>query len=215
MATADFTATDRVGDGSATVTFTDASTGTIVSRKWILGDGTVIDGNLTSVVHTYSPGTYDVILVVEDLYGQDSKTRTGYVVVNQIHPRPSFVIAESFGSFDDEYWRFYLDSELHLVYEDKDYVYRSVDPVTTIKKWTFVEFHAGLFEMYAGTYSQTRHKVDVAKSVNASPPVITDNVFYIAPNSTIKIDEFKIWLGEKNLKSYYYQTRPMAGSLDA
>jgi PKD repeat protein len=214
MATADFTATGRVGDGLATVTFNDASTGTIVSRKWILGDGTVVEGNLTSLSHTYSPGTYDVILVVQDSSTQDTKTRTGYVVVNEIHPRPSFVIAEGHGFSESEYWKFYLDSSLHLVYEDMAYVYRSVDPVTVVGRWTLVEFHTGLFEMYAGTYLVVRRKVDVAKTVNASPPVFTDNTLYVAPNSTIKLDELKIWVGDKNLSEYYYQTRPMAGSLD-
>ena len=214
MAIADFTATGRVGDGLATVTFNDASTGAIVSRKWILGDGTVIEGNLTTLSHDYGPGTYDVILVVQDATTQNTKTRTGYVVVNDIHPRPSFVIAEGFSYSDSEYWKFYLDADLHLVYEDMNYVYRSVDAVTTVKKWTLVEFHTGLFEMYAGTYTSVRHKVSVAKTVNPSPPALNDNIFYVAPDSTIKIDELKIWLGEKNLKDYYYQTRAAAGVLD-
>jgi len=215
MAVADFTATGRVGDGVAVVTFNDSSTGTILSRKWILGDGTVVEGNLTTLSHTYgSPGAYDVTLVVQDSTTQDSKTRVGYVVVNEVHSRPSFVIAESLGYTEDEYWRFRLDSELHLVYEDKDYMYRSVDPVASVAKWALVEFHAGANEMYAGTYSTVRRKVASAKSVNPSPPMLNANVFYIAPNSTIKLDEFMIWYGEKNLKDYYYLTRPAAGLLD-
>jgi PKD repeat protein len=214
MATADFTATNRVGDGLVTVTFNDASSGTILSRKWILGDGTVVDGNLTTLDHEYSPGEYDVTLVVEDSLGQDSITKVGFVVVNENHPRPSYVIAESFGYADDEYWRFELDENLHLVYKDKNYIHRSVDEVTEIGKWVLVEFHMGSNEMYAGTYSTVRRKIEVAKTVNASPPTLNDNILYIVPNSTIKIDEFKMWLGEKNLKDYYYQTRAMAGVLN-
>lgn len=215
MATAEFTATGRVGDGLATVTFNDASTGTILSRKWILGDGTVVEGNLTSLAHTYTPGTYDVTLVVEDSLGTSTKTRSGYVVVNQIHPRPAFVIAESSGYSESEWWRFKLDSDLHLVYEDMNYVYRSVDPVTTVSTWTLVEFHAPANEMYVGTYTRVRQQVGVAQTVQPSPPVLTDNTFYVAPDSTIKLDELMLWLGVKNLNSYYYQTRPMAGVLDA
>jgi len=215
MATAGFTATNRVGDGIATVTFNDASTGTIVSRKWILGDGTVVEGNLTSVVHTYTePGEYDVILVVEDASSQDTLTRTGYVVVNEEHPSPEFVIAEGMSYSDVEYWRFRLDSQLRLVYEDYNYVHTSVEQVATIGNWSLVEFHAGANGMYAGTYDIIRRALTVAKTVNASPPALNDNLFRMATNSTIKIDEFKIWLGEKRLKDYYYETRAMAGVLD-
>lgn len=214
MATAGFTATNRVGDGLVTVTFNDASTGTILKRKWIFGDGTSVDGNLVSVDHTYEPGEYDVTLVVEDASSQDTLTRSGYVVVNEIHPRPDFVIAEGLSYSDTESWKLYLDSRLRLVYEDYSYVHRSVDPVATVGHWVLVEFHAGADAMYAGTYSTVRRRIDVAKTVNASPPVLTDNVFRVAPNSTIKLDEFKIWFGERDLHDYYYETRAMAGVLD-
>jgi len=214
MATAGFTATNRVGDGLVTVTFNDASVGTIVSRKWIFGDGTSVDGNLTAVNHTYLPGEYDVTLVVEDASSQDTLTRSGYVVVNENHPRPDFVIAEGVSYSDTEYWRFRLDSNLRLVYEDYNYVHRSADPVTAVGRWVLVEFHAGADGMYAGTYSTVRRALSVAKSVNGSPPALNSNVFRLAPNSTLKIDEFKIWLGDRDLREYYYETRAMAGVLD-
>lgn len=214
MATADFTATGRVGDGLATVTFNDSSIGSITSRKWILGDGVVVDGNLTSFAHTYDPGTYDVTLVVEDALGIDSKIREGYVVVNEIHPEPEFVIVKGYGYSNDEYWCLKLDSQLRLVFEDKFYTYRSIDSVVTVGHWALVEFHAGSDQMYVGTYDTPRRRVDLAKTVNASPPVLYENATYVAPNSTIKIDELKVWLGEKNLKGYYYSTRSAAGILD-
>lgn len=214
MATAGFTATNRVGDGLVDVTFNDASTGTILKRKWILGDGTVVEGNLTTVNHTYEPGEYDVTLVVEDASSQDTLTRSGYVVVNEIHPQPDFVIAEGLSYSDTEYWRFRLDAQLRLVYEDYNYVHRSVDPVTTVGHWTLVEFHAGSDTMYAGTYLTVRHQVEVAKTVNSSPPSLIDNVFRMLTNSTLKVDEFKMWLGDKWLHDYYYQTRAAAGILD-
>jgi len=213
MATADFTATNRVGDGWVTVSFTDASTGMILSRKWILGDGTTVDGNLTTLDHDYGPGTYDVTLVVQDSTTQDSKTRTGYIVVNEIHSHPSFVIAEGLSYTNDEYWKFALDSELRLTYTDKNYIHRSAYPVTTIGKWTLVEFHAGASNMYAATYSTVRRKVDSILMVNPSPPVLSENSFYVLPNSSMKIDELKIWEGEKDLREYYYQTRAAAGRL--
>lgn len=214
MATAGFTATNRVGDGLVTVTFNDASTGTILKRKWILGDGTVVDGNLTVVNHTYLPGEYDVTLVVEDASSQDSLTRSGYVVVNENHPRPAFVIAEALSYSDTESWRFYLDSQMRLVYEDYSYVHRSVDPVATVGHWALVEFHAGADTMYAATYSTVRRQIGVAKAVNPSPPALNENVLRMLPNSTLKLDEFKIWLGERDLHDYYYETRARAGILD-
>lgn len=216
MLLANFTSINRVGDGVATVTFYDDSSGGIITnRKWIFGDGYVLDGNETTATHLYAyPGTYTVTLVVSDSFAQASVIKEGYVVVNEVHSRPSFNIAEGFSYSNDEYWRFYFDSMLHLVYEDKDYIYKSENPVTEVGKWTLVEFHAGSDRMYVGTYNNVRSEVLVAKSVNSSPFVLNENISHIARDSTIKIDELKVWLGDKRLSEYYYDTRNRAGYLD-
>jgi len=189
--------------------------GSITSRKWILGDGTVVHGNLTSVIHTYEePGIYNVILIVEDSLGIDSRVRNGYVVVNAMHPEPAYVVAEGYGYSNDEYWCLKLDDQLRLVFEDKYYTYRSVSPVVAQGQWALVEFHTGSEQMYVGTYNTPRRQIDSVKTVNVNPPILLENATYIAPNSSLKIDDLKVWLGEKNLSEYYYKTRAAAGVLD-
>ena len=214
--TADFSATSRVGMEPLIVTFTDSSTGTITSRKWIMGDGTTYEGNDTSIVHTYAiHGKYDVILVVQDGTDQDTEIKEDYVIVNELYIDPNFVIAQSMTVVDEEYWKFYFDIDRHLVFESQDFVYRSADPVLVMKKWTLVEFHSGGDKMYVGTYNTIRREVPMSVSVNNSPIGVNAVMFQIAPQSTIKVDELKIWYKEVNLRDYYYETRGQAGNLDA
>ena len=68
-------------DPGKAVTFTDASTGNIVSRNWDFGDGGTATG--TTVTHTYtSPGTYQMTLTISDGTKTNSSTRT--IVVNGV-----------------------------------------------------------------------------------------------------------------------------------
>jgi PKD repeat protein len=72
---ANFTANPTSGPAPLTVQFNDASTGSITSRSWDLGDG---DTSMAQVLsHTYTtPGTYTVILSVTGPGGSSSKTAT-------------------------------------------------------------------------------------------------------------------------------------------
>jgi len=64
----------------STVTFTDASTGTITSRSWSFNGGAPTSGSGTSHTITYNTvGTHNVSLTVSD--GTDSDTKTGTVNV--------------------------------------------------------------------------------------------------------------------------------------
>ncbi|MEM9024278.1 MAG: PKD domain-containing protein, partial [Bacteroidota bacterium] len=75
--TADFTATGTSGCSPIIVSFSDQSSGNIISRQWIFGNGNNAQGNLTSVTAAYTtPGTYDVKLIVSDGTNTDSITKT-------------------------------------------------------------------------------------------------------------------------------------------
>ena len=52
------------------ITFTDISTGDVVSFEWDLGDGSPPISNIETISHIYDViGTYTVSLTTEDLYG--------------------------------------------------------------------------------------------------------------------------------------------------
>lgn len=213
---ADFTVDCRVGDGFSTVTFTDLSVGVITERKWILGDGTVVEGNETTVKHTYeSWGKYDVTLVVRNATEQDTKTKTNYIIVNERRPVSNFIIMQSFDPTISQYWRFYIDTNLYLVYENKWYVYRSKDRVLDIRKWSFLEFDVLSEKMYVGSFSYNRREISCMKSINSSPLSGYEKITEVAPQTHLKIDELKIWGTERNLYDYCKSLRGQAGYLDS
>lgn len=210
-----FSASERVGDGILGTTFTDSSTGSIVSRKWVMGDGTVYDGNSTSVDHVYwSPGKYTVKLIVDDGTDLDTEEKDEYIVVNQYYTVPDFTIMQSMDNETGEYWKFYIDEELKLVYETESMIYRSTNAITSIRTWTLVEFHIINKEMYRGNEATYRVKVTLESESNSSPISVTESKVEIAPETRIKIDELKIWSVEKDLSEYFSSTRPKAAYLD-
>jgi PKD repeat protein len=72
---ASFTASPTSGTAPLTVTFVDASTGSVTSRSWNMGDGTTATS--ATVVDTYaSPGTYSVTLTVTGSGGSNSANKT-------------------------------------------------------------------------------------------------------------------------------------------
>ncbi len=84
---ADFAADVTSGDVPLSVTFADASTGTITSWAWDFGDG----GSSTqaSPQYTYTvAGTYDVALTVTGPAGSDMLLRPAYILANDPPPPP-------------------------------------------------------------------------------------------------------------------------------
>lgn len=215
---ADFTLSlgTRVGDGFLSIRLDDASSGTITSRKWIFGDGTEVDGNLTQIKHTYrSPGTYTVSLIARNASEQDTETKEDYFVVNPPIVIPQFVIAQSFDKDTGEYWRFYLDQDMYLIYENQIFIYKSSEPVLNINRWTFLEFHAETEKMYSGSYENFREEISVQKNYNPSPIInIPETLTQVANRSTLKLDELKVWAVDKDPKEYYKTYRGSAGNLD-
>lgn len=213
--TANFTVSDRVGDGVLTVYFQDTSVGPITSRKWVLGDGTVVEGNETEVGYTYTtPGMYSVTLVVSDGTSQDSKTLEDYIVVNAVYHVPQLNFIESCHEPTGRYWRLYIDADGYLVYEDQYKIYRSEHRVLQVKRWTFLEFHSGSKTMYIGTGQSPRTMLTTTVSDNMDPVVVTETRTSVCRYSTMKIDELTIWKEDRDLASYFRDLRGRAILLD-
>ncbi|MDH7508373.1 MAG: PKD domain-containing protein [Methanomassiliicoccales archaeon] len=85
----------EVNEGSA-VEFVDTSRSypdPIISRRWEFGDGTIVDGNSSSVTHTYmKDGTYRVNLTVTDSDESVSSTSIEIRVRDNI-PSVSFIVS--------------------------------------------------------------------------------------------------------------------------
>lgn len=215
--TADYTVSERIGEGTLSVSFTDTSTGGVPTYwKWLLGDGTVIEGAAHSTIgYTYrAPGTYSPTLIVNDGASQASVQKTDHIIVNVVYPRPLFVIMQSFSVAKNNYWRLYFDSYGYLFFEDKDYLYRSTVPIISVKKWNLVELHTGILKMFIGSMATFRKEISYIIIPNTAPLSVTVTKTEIAPNSTIKLDELKIWARETNLNQYFMDTRGKAGMLD-
>jgi len=88
---ASFRGTPTNGVAPLSVTFTDASTGSITNWIWNLGDGTsVTNASNASVSHTYAAGTYTVSLTVNGTGGSSVATSNNYVVVTNALPVAGF-----------------------------------------------------------------------------------------------------------------------------
>ncbi|MEW6073956.1 MAG: S8 family serine peptidase [Planctomycetota bacterium] len=81
---ADFAGSPTAGDEDLLVAFTDLSTGTgLYSWSWTFGDGGTSAAQNPSYTYV-DPGTYTVSLTVTGTNGSDTKTRNGYIVVNNV-----------------------------------------------------------------------------------------------------------------------------------
>src|SRR5882724_7114332 len=76
-----FSATPTAGPAPLTVTYSDASTGSITSWAWTFGDGSTSTTQNPS--HTYTAaGSYTVSLTATGSDGSDTATKTGYISAN-------------------------------------------------------------------------------------------------------------------------------------
>lgn len=96
--TVNFSAEPLTGAVPLTVTFTDHSTGTIDSRAWNFGDGTVLTetASLTQTLpptttHIYNdPGGFTVTLTLTNTSGSATLTQTNYITVTEPTPIAGF-----------------------------------------------------------------------------------------------------------------------------
>lgn len=78
---ANFTATPTSGTAPATVSFTDASTGSVTAWSWNFGNGNTSTSKNPSTTYT-SAGTYTVSLTVTGSSGNNTVTKNGYIVIS-------------------------------------------------------------------------------------------------------------------------------------
>jgi len=198
---ADFSASSRVSTAPFSVIFTDTSTGPgITSRSWDFGDGVTYD--TTSSVFSYayeSAGLYTVSLTVTDGTDSDTKTKTNYIAVNPDTAAPSMIIAKSDSKGEKKYWNFYIDQEGHLIFENEQVTHRSIDKIIDIDKWTFVQYNLGENKMYAGDPNNFVREIKIITTPTSSPESPANKRLYSAFNSSLIIDELKIWYGDQDL----------------
>jgi PKD repeat protein len=213
--TADFTANLTLGRAPLVVTFTDTSTGYITERIWDYGDGDSVDVEV-SPTHTYTvAGIYNVKLIVRNDIEEDIEIKNSYIIVEEKVVEPNFIIMQSDNSDTNEYWKFYIDMNQHLVFETQIYKWKSVDPVVNINKWTFVLFNQSEEKMYVGSHSSRFKNILSVKSLNTSPITPSSKKFCVAPDSTLRLDEVQIRSKDIDFTSYVQALRGQAGRLDA
>jgi hypothetical protein len=213
----DIIATERIGYGYLSTIFTDPSDLVINYRKWIFGDGTIIEGsNLSTVYHTYySEGEYNVILVARTNTEQYVVKKEKFIIINKYRKNPLFIIAQSFNKDTGEFWKFYINQDLCIIFEDNNKIIKSRDPIKDIGKWKFVSFDKIKEKLYIGDFSYFLKEIEIIKMPQTNIEIILENKTEILTNSSLTIDELKIWNKDINIKDYYIETRGRAGYLDS
>jgi hypothetical protein len=216
MAQPDIIATYRTGLGYLSTTFSDPTDLSVIYRKWIFGDGVVVEGSgLQSINHTYYyPGEYTVTLVAQTSTDQYSVNKPKLIIVDEYKPLTNFVMAQSLNHTTGSYWRFYFDQDFHLVFEDNNNIFRSKEKVGEPGKWLYVEFNRSMGKMKIGSFSYYVKYLEVIRLDNNNPFYFSETRTDILPNSTMKMDEFRIWSVSKDTLSYYTENRGRAGYLD-
>lgn len=213
--TADFSATSsREGYNPLTVSFTDQTVGGVpTSWRWIFGDGTFVEGTSTPS-HTYTePGVYHVILYVEDATSSSKKIRKNYIIINKVYYPSENTIIESKSSSLNRYWRFYVDSDLRLAFQYGQYIYKTDDSVLSYGKWALVEFHRGTNFFYVGDGENQRSIKNGKRYDLGSSPSVSNTRTFVAHNSTLHVDDLKIWLKDVDLVTYFRKYKARAGFL--
>jgi PKD repeat protein len=80
---ANFDGTPRTGTPPLTVTFTDLSSNTPTAWNWSFGDGNYSSAQNPTYQYT-GDGNYTVSLIVSNVYGDDTETKTGYINVSTV-----------------------------------------------------------------------------------------------------------------------------------
>jgi len=87
VAVAAFSGNPTAGTAPLTVTFTNASSGSITNSFWDFGDGHTTNSTAATLNHTYNlAGTNTVILTVFGMLGTNTQTLTDYIVATNPPP---------------------------------------------------------------------------------------------------------------------------------
>lgn len=216
MAQPDILATYRTGLGYLSTTLSDPTDLTITHRKWIFGDGVTIEGStLQTINHTYYfPGTYSVTLIAETSTQQFSIIKNDFIIVDTYVPIPNFIMSQSFDGVTGNYWRLYFDQDFHLVFEDNNNIFRSKNKIAEPGKWIFISFNRVTGSMKVGSYSYYLKEIEVIRYDNSNPITFYSTWTDVLPNSTMKMDEFKIWSVNMDSTLDYTKNRGRAGYLN-
>lgn len=216
--TAEFSATTtREGFVPLTVSFQDLTTGgTPVYWRWTFGDGAQVE-NVANPSHTYTKeGIYNVILYVRDASSNEStEIKSQYIIANGVYVLSENTIIQSQKSGSpNKYWRFYIDENLHIVFRHNNLLYKTIDPAAILDKWMLVEFHPGDNFIFLATAEQPR-KIIPSETVDmGSTPAVSNDRIFVVKNSSMRIDELKMWRREENLLSYYRSLKAQAFLLE-
>ena len=209
---ADFSATtSREGFVSLSVSFQDdTSVGTPIYRRWNFGDGTLVEG-VQNPTHIYTAeGIYNVSLFVRDALGfTDTLIREQYVIANSVHVLAENTIIQS-QETGANYWRLYIDENLHLCFRKNNLLYKTIRPAAKQDEWMLVEFHPGDNFFYIGLAETERAVVPSAIEDLGVTPTVTEDRTFVARNSSMYIDELKMWGKEVDLRSYYRSLKAKA-----
>lgn len=191
------------------VNFVDNSKGVPTSWLWDFGDGNT--STLQDPEHIYSiAGVYTVTLTASRSLKSDTEITLNYITAEK---GPDIVIVKSESSSLNKYWKFYIDFKGHLVFETESMTYRSRDKIKNLSKWTFIEFNPLTKKMYIGDTSNYRAEVPITISNTVLLDTPSSNRLLVAPNSSITLDELRIFDNAQDLSSYYADTRGRASTL--
>lgn len=212
LLTAAFSATNREGSDPLTVSFTDESEGGPVTFwRWTFGDGTMVEGQ-QNPTHTYTePGIYNVTLYVSSATEEASTTQSQYVIVNPVYYQSENLIIQSQEASTDRYWRFYADADGHLIFQDGQRIYKTENPVIQQGVWTLVEYHAGDHYIYATVGADRRRQWVSSHPITlGTAPTVQNDRLFVAENSSMEIDELRVWSREVDLEDDFRANRVRA-----
>jgi PKD repeat protein len=176
---ADFSAPVTSGCPPLVVNFKDSSKGNPVSWKWDLGNGTISYLQNPSVAY-FTPGTYNVKLVVKGVEGADSVVKRNFIVVNAL-PVPAFSVSDSLGCYP-----------LKVRFGDG-----SVAGSGTIEKWQW--------DFGDGTLSNERNPVHTYTTAGSFTVIL--NVTNSAGCSKVVTKPAKIRVRDRITASFSYTSR--------
>ena len=200
---ADFSVSIQQGYNPLSVVFSFTGTGTPTYYKWIFGDGGYAE-NVSSTTYTYNTaGVFSPVLMVSDGYTQDMITKYNYIAVNQTYVDSQNIVIESFENSGSRDWKFYVDSNMHLVFSSGINIWISNNPVINLGVWTLIEFHPGSNRMYVSTVNNGRVQIPCSLITAGLTGMNTSYQTLVCENSDMKIDELKIRSIDDNLDTYF------------
>lgn len=214
--TANFSATtSREGFIPLEVTFQDSSSGDpAVYRRWTMGDGTVVE-NQTTVSHTYlKEGIYNISLYVRSAISEEStEIKKQYIIANGVYPTAENILIQSQKNGGD-YWKFYIDSDLKIAFRRNNVLYRTNFSEAKVGEWMLLEYHSANNYIFVGTADNPRKVASSSKIDLGSSPTISNDRTFLAQNSSVQIDELKVWSREEDLLEYYRSLKAKAYTLN-